>query len=93
MWVRFWCGERNNPGIDLEFDQFEWMRETLPDEVLHDEARERRPDWAKDYDSDRTIYYGFERLAKLPEDIRLNLVKHYKSQIVYSNAMLKILGE
>lgn len=93
MWVRFWCGEQKNPGIDLDYDQFEWMRETLSDEWLLESAREHRPDWAKDWDSHNTIYYGFERLAELPEAVRLKLVKHHKGQIAHSNAMLKILGD
>lgn len=90
MWIRFWSGHSNNPLISND-DDFFWVgaREDS-DETLYEEARERVPQWV--WDVDARSYFGFERLEKLPDDIRMNLVKKYENMRDHAIATLEILS-
>lgn len=89
MWVRFWSGHTRNPVISKE-DDFFWLgNRDLSDETLQSEARERVPQWI--WDCDAMVYFGFDRLTKLPDDIKEHLVKNYEAERDHSIAILEIL--
>lgn len=91
MWIRFWSGHKDNPPIDKDFDEFVWFDKEQSDEVLKDEARELMPQWV--WDTDRNSYYGFERLEKLPDDVRMMLIKAYEGNVRHAQSMLDLLRD
>lgn len=85
MWVKVWVRGKS---VAECYDWFD-------DEASNDELRDAAQEWAShtsqgilnDY-----YKYGFERVKRLPESVRLNLINRYKNNLRQTKLMLKVLG-
>lgn len=88
-WVEFWASTNCGSGISPKEKTYEWYGKIPSDESLKDDAKEFVPSWMNGLE--RGYKYGFDVLEKLPENIKLTLIKQYESQKRYAEAMIEIL--
>ena len=88
-WIKFWvkgnCASGNNP----ETVNYEWHeKENCSEENLSECALDFAESNYWITQSERGFKYGFEEIDKLPEEVRLKLIKRYQSQMKNAFEML-----
>lgn len=89
MWIRFWWKSNCISGAGSKEYEYVWFDKRPSNIVLKDQADDFVPDWAKH--TERGYQFGFEKVSKLPEKVRLNLISRYERQINDAAMMLGVL--
>lgn len=92
-WVKLWAKGRCPSGNSQEMSSYQWSDGDDSDESLKSDAE----DFGESTylrDASRGFTYGFERLAKLPDEARERLIQEYESRRAGLEAMLdRLYGE
>lgn len=85
MWVMFFVQGKSRA------ETHRWFDDDVSDDDLKDEAESWASTTSQGILNDH-YRYGFDRVKKLPEKVRADLIQAYKAKRAHANAMLKILG-